>query len=167
MEGALVCNCLALPLCSPFRQSAPLEQSSSSATPLVQRATYCVRLSIDDHSRCEPPSIALRSALSSKRMRVNSAAIFCCTILGRSSCFNGGSPVSQSSTAASASSATGSWAMITSWRCSIYARPKLHDCLSPSLFGVAITGVRRNRAQDRIVGIALFPTAIERLTIEW
>jgi hypothetical protein len=41
-----------------------------------------------------------------------------------------------------------------------------HDCLSPSPFGVAIAGVGRNRAQDRIVGVALFPTAIERLTIE-
>ena len=37
------------------------------------------------------------------------------TLMGRSSCFIGGSPV-HSSTAASASSATGSWAMITSWR---------------------------------------------------
>ena len=48
----------------------------------------------------------------------------------------------------------------------VYAPPKWHGCLSPSPFGVAIAGVGRNRAQDRIVGVALFPTAIERLTIE-
>ena len=56
--------------------------------------------------------------------------------------------------------------MISSWRSVHLRAPKLHDCLSPSPFGVAIAGVGRNRAQDRIVGVALFPTAIERLTIE-